>query len=88
MGKKLTKREKIKLRVRSSIVGKSDLPRLTVFKSNKTTYCQLFDDKNGVTLASAKSVGMQGSKVEQAAAVGKKIADMAKSINVSKIVFD
>ncbi len=88
MGKKLTKREKIKLRVRSSIVGKTPLPRLSVYKSNKTTYCQIHDDLSGTTVASASSKGMSGTKIEQAAAVGKLVAEQAKTINVSKVVFD
>ncbi len=88
MSKKLTKREKIKLRVRSSITGKESLPRLSVYKSNKTTYCQLHDDLSGVTLASASSKGMSGSKKEQAAAVGKALAEKAKTMDVSKVVFD
>ncbi len=88
MSKKLTKRSKIKYRIRKSISGNSDRPRLTVFKSNKSIYAQLIDDVNGQTIASASSSGMNGTKVEQATMVGKAIADKAKAANIEKVVFD
>ena len=88
MAKKLTKKEKVKLRVRSKIVGNTQLPRLSVFKSNKDTYCQLIDDKSGVTIASASSRGMNGTKVEQATAVGKQLGEKAVAAQVERIVFD
>lgn len=88
MGKKLTKRERVKLRVRSQIVGKTNLPRLSVFKSNKAMYAQLIDDTKGVTLTAANSAGLSGTKSEQAAQVGKAIAEKAVALNISNIVFD
>ncbi len=88
MGKKLTKREKVKLRVRSQIVGKSNKPRLSIFKSNKAMYAQLIDDVKGVTITAANSAGMSGTKSEQASLVGKAIAEKAAAMNISQIVFD
>ena len=88
MGKKLTKREKVKLRVRSQIKGKVDLPRLCVFKSNKSMYAQIVDDVKGVTLTAASSKGTTGTKTEQASLVGKAIADKASALNITNIVFD
>jgi len=52
---KLEKRIRIKRRVRGKISGSSELPRLSVYKSNKEIYAQLIDDKDGKTLASASS---------------------------------
>lgn len=40
-------------RVRSKISGTTEVPRLCVFRSNKNISCQIIDDENGVTLASA-----------------------------------
>ncbi len=88
MSKKLTKRSKIKYRIRKSLSGSSERPRLAVFKSNKSIYAQLIDDVQGQTIASASSAGMKGTKLEQATLVGKAIADKAKAANIEKVVFD
>lgn len=83
-----TKRQKIKYRIRKSVNGDSTRPRLAVYKSNKSIYCQLIDDVAGVTIASASSKGLSGSKAEQALQVGKAIGEKAKAANIEKVVFD
>ncbi|MBW8361568.1 MAG: 50S ribosomal protein L18 [Kaistella sp.] len=89
---KVEKRNRIKRRVRGKISGSSELPRLSVYKSNKEIYAQLIDDKEGKTLASAssreKGVDSKGTKVEISAAVGKAIAEKAKAAGIENIVFD
>ncbi|CAH0152662.1 50S ribosomal protein L18 [Chryseobacterium sp. WG14] len=89
---KLEKRIRIKRRVRGKISGSSELPRLSVYKSNKEIYAQLIDDKNGKTLASAssreKGVDAKGTKTEISAAVGKAIAAKAVAAGIESIVFD
>lgn len=88
MDKKL-KRRKVRYRIRKGISGTPAKPRLSVFKSNNHIYCQLIDDVNGVTLASASSrKNDAGTRVERAAAVGKQIAEAAKGKNISSVVFD
>jgi len=81
--------------VRRSIVGTSERPRLTVFRSSKHIYAQLIDDLNGVTLASASSLVSDvkkdlpyGGNVKAAATVGKKIAEVAKERGIAKAAFD
>lgn len=87
--KKSRKRKKIHWRVRSSITGTVTRPRLNVYRSNKAIYCQIIDDLASKTLASANSLDKnEGTKSEQAAAVGKEIAEKAKSLDIEKIVFD
>ena len=85
-------RKKRQQRVRRKISGTAECPRLNVFRSNKNIYAQLIDDVEGVTLASASTldteVSTEGSKVEQAASVGKLIAERAKDNNITKVVFD
>ena len=85
-------RLKRRKRIRGKISGTAERPRLSIFRSNKNIYAQLIDDVAGVTLASAstlgKSVYTDSSKVEQAAAVGKAIAEAAKAKNITKVVFD
>ncbi|MBB6371773.1 50S ribosomal protein L18 [Chryseobacterium shigense] len=89
---KLEKRIRIKRRVRGKISGSSELPRLSVYKSNKEIYAQLIDDKNGTTLVSAssreKGVDAKGTKTEISAAVGKAIAAKAVAAGIESIVFD
>ena len=87
---KVQKRIRIKRRVRGKISGSAELPRLSVYKSNKEIYAQLIDDKEGKTLASASSrvLNATGSKVEISAEVGKAIAEKAKAAGIENIVFD
>jgi len=89
---KLEKRIRIKRRVRGKISGSSELPRLSVYKSNKEIYAQLIDDKSGKTLVAAssreKNVDAKGTKIEISAAVGKAIAAKAVAAGIENIVFD
>lgn len=74
----------------------SDHPRLCVFRSNKNIEAQIIDDVKGVTLASASTVDKElkakvkkiGSKTEQSKLVGKTLADRAKKMKISEVVFD
>ena len=76
-------------RVRSKIVGTSELPRLCVFRSNKNISCQVIDDENGTTLASASSLKIKnGGNIEGAKEVGKMIAEACKKAKITKVVFD
>ena len=81
--------------VRRNIVGTTDRPRLSVFRSSKHIYAQLIDDLTGTTLAAASSCGKEakagvpyGGNVKAAAAVGKKLAEAARSKGISKAAFD
>jgi len=87
---KVEKRNRIKRRVRGKISGSAELPRLSVYKSNKEIYAQLIDDKTGKTLASASSRALNatGTKVDISAEVGKAIAEKAKAAGIENIVFD
>jgi large subunit ribosomal protein L18 len=78
-------------RVRGKVAGTAERPRLVVFRSNRGIFAQLVDDASGRTLASASwtKVGSpEGSKIEQAAAVGKALAEAAKEAGVERCVFD
>ncbi|MDC3397279.1 50S ribosomal protein L18 [Flavobacteriales bacterium] len=89
--KKAKARKRIKSRVRGRVQGTAERPRLTVFRSNKQIYAQVIDDLAGRTLASASSLGKdgaEGAKLDQAAAVGKSIAEKAQAAGVSQVVFD
>jgi large subunit ribosomal protein L18 len=77
-------------RVRAKIAGTAERPRLVVFRSNRGISAQLVDDQSARTVASAswKAVSASGSKTEQAAAVGKALAEAAKKAGVDTCVFD
>ena len=88
---KVTRRAKIKRRIRKNITGTSTKPRLTVFRSNKQIYAQSIDDATGNTLVSASTYNnkaAKGTKIEQAAAVGKEVAEKAIKAGIETVVFD
>lgn len=90
---KLDRRFKIKRRIRSKVEGTAERPRMTVYRSNKQISVQLVDDKTGKTLASASSImkdvaAEKVTKTEQAAKVGKLIAEKAQAAGISGVVFD
>lgn len=86
-------RFKRKKRIRSTLDGSNDKPRLAVFKSNTNIYVQLIDDTTGKTILSASSLekGSKGkSKCNMATAksIGQLIAQRAKEKKIDKVVFD
>lgn len=82
------RRARIHRRIRKKVSGTASTPRLAVYRSNKAIYCQLIDDTAGHTLAAATSIGVTGTKTEQAKIVGLAIAEKAKEVGVSAASFD
>ena len=81
------------LRLRKKVVGTGERPRLVVFRSLKHIYAQLVDDDRRVTLASASDLAKDfqpagPGKIGVATGVGKLIAERAKGLGISRIVFD
>jgi large subunit ribosomal protein L18 len=86
---KLARRKKIHDKIRSTIMGTNEKPRMSVFRSNKQIYVQLIDDINGTTLVAASSKDIKsGTKSEVSAAVGKTVAEKASSKGIVNVVFD
>ena len=78
-------------RVRKSVSGTTEVPRLNVFRSNKAIYAQVIDDTKGETLVSSSTLELKiknGGNIEGAKLVGADIAKKAKEANISKVVFD
>ena len=87
--KKEIRRIKIKYRIRKSVNGTAERPRLSVFHSNKQIYTQVINDLTGTTLASASSLGLETMpKKEQAAKVGALVAEKALAAGITSVVFD
>jgi large subunit ribosomal protein L18 len=90
---KTKRRDKIRKRIRATISGTAERPRMSVYRSNKDIYVQLIDDLAGSTLVAASSTdkGMEtakGSKVDLSKMVGKLIAEKAKEAGIETVVFD
>jgi len=84
-----------RLHVRRNITGTLERPRLSVFRSSKHIYAQLIDDLSGATLAAASSRSEEVSKsvayggnIKAAKAVGKQLAELAKTKGIAKAAFD
>ena len=82
-------------RMRKSIVGTVERPRLNVYRSTTHIYAQVIDDTVGNTLVAASTLDAEikgkiegKSKAEQAALVGELVGARAKAKGVTKVVFD
>jgi len=98
MGKtnpKLQARLRRKRRIRATISGTPERPRLTVFRSSKFIYAQIIDDQAGHTLASVSDQSPQLreelkslKKKERVACVGQLLAERCKELGIASVVFD
>ena len=91
---KSARRNRIHLRIRKTIIGTKDQPRLSVYRSNKEIYAQVIDDVNRKTLASASSRDKEildaklDNKIAEAQLVGKLVGDRAARAGINNISFD
>ena len=91
MKAKMEQRNRRIKRVRSKIIGTSERPRLAVFRSLKYISAQLIDDSFGKTLiqVTARNLNVdKATKTERAFQIGKLIAEKAKAMNITSVVFD
>lgn len=82
--------QKRKIRTRAKI-RKSNLPRLSVFRSNRTIYAQIIDDAKGNTLVSVSEKDLEkkdGTKSDRAKLVGLSLAKLSHEKKIKKVVFD
>ena len=82
-------------RVRKKISGTPDMPRMSVYRSNKHIQVQIIDDTKGITLAAASTMdpALKGQLEEvdkkgAAKLVGKLIAERAIAAGIKNVVFD
>lgn len=92
---KTERRNKIRRRIRSTIRGTAERPRLCVFKSSKNVYLQLINDRENATIlaVSTKTADLQKelkdkTTVESAEIIGEALAKAAVDQGVKKVVFD
>jgi large subunit ribosomal protein L18 len=78
-------------RLRRTIEGSGQRPRLSVYRSERHIYAQLIDDSQHRTIIAANSlqgVGKDSNPTEAAKAVGAAIAQKAIEAGVKQVVFD
>ena len=80
-------------RIRASLCGTTQKPRLNVFRSNANITAQIIDDEKGVTLVSVSTLEKElniknGGNIEAAKIIGAEIAKRAKKAKIDKEVFD
>ncbi|PKP08081.1 MAG: 50S ribosomal protein L18 [Bacteroidetes bacterium HGW-Bacteroidetes-4] len=90
---KKIRRQKIKENIRKKISGTSEMPRMSVYRSNKQISVQIIDDVAQTTLAAASSLNKEiaefkGNKTQQADKVGELVARLALEKGITQVVFD
>ncbi|MGP3562113.1 50S ribosomal protein L18 [Geobacillus sp. BK01] len=86
-------RRKRHARIRKKIVGTTERPRLSVFRSNKHIYAQIIDDTKSATIVSAstldKEFGLDSTNnIDAAKKVGELVAQRALEKGIKQVVFD
>jgi len=88
-------RERRHQRVRVSVKGTPERPRLNVFRSLRHIYAQVIDDSAGKTLLAVSTLDpdvrsqLKGlRKTDQAKLVGKTLAERAQQAGIKAVVFD
>jgi len=90
---KVFRRERIKHRIRKTVYGTAQCPRLSVFRSNDQIYAQVINDDLGTTIVSASSKipsihSQKVTKIEKAKLVGAELSAKALEAGVTNVVFD
>ena len=92
---KQNKRYRRKKHIRKMISGTKEKPRLCVYKSLKHIYAQVIDDESKKVLFGCSTLTKEisdivgcGGNIKAAVEVGRKIAELCKQHNISRIVFD
>ena len=84
-------RRRVHQRIRKTLSGTTERPRLAVFRSVKHIYAQVIDDTKGHTMAAASSNekdAKNGGNIAGAKEIGKLVAERAKDKGVKAVVFD
>lgn len=90
MNPKVTNRQRKHTKIRRRLSGTAKRPRLVVYRSLKTTYAQLIDDKKNTVIAATSDLKLKEPKtgVERAKQVGLNIAKIASEKKIKECVFD
>ncbi|AJK68022.1 50S ribosomal protein L18 [Corynebacterium marinum] len=88
-----TARARRHFRIRKTLRGTAEAPRLVVHRTSRHLHVQVIDDLAGHTLAAASSMepeirSIEGDKKAKGAKVGELIAERAKAAGIEQVVFD
>ena len=90
-----TPRERRHRRIRRTVIGTTERPRLCVFRSLKNLHAQVIDDLTGKTIFSVSTLDTRVSKrlksrgnIEAAKLLGQLVAEDAKTKGITRVVFD
>jgi len=83
-------------RLRRFLIGTSERPRLSVFRSNNHIYAQVIDDNNHKTICSASTIDKElkekplksSSNCSSSTEVGSLLAKRAIKKGITEVVFD
>jgi large subunit ribosomal protein L18 len=86
---KTDRRNRRKSKIRNRVIGTNERPRLSVYRTNQHIYAQIVDDSNSQTIVATSDVKLEkGTKSEKAKLVGEKLAKLAQTKKITKVVFD
>ena len=88
-----TARARRHFRIRKTLSGTPETPRLVVHRTSRHMHAQVIDDVAGHTLVAASTMeadvrAMEGDKKARGAKVGQLIAERAKAAGIEAVVFD
>ena len=75
-------------RIRAKVEGTSEVPRLSVYKSNRYLHAQIIDDMAQRTIVAGSTKESNAKKTDAAAWLGGELAKRAGEKKVSRVVFD
>lgn len=91
----LRERRHWRARARHDLKGSAERPRLNVFRSSRHIFAQIIDDGKGHTIVAASTLdddirahASKWTKMEEAKAVGKLVAQRALAKGLKRVVFD
>ena len=88
-----TARARRHFRIRKTLSGTPETPRLVIHRTSRHMHAQVIDDVAGHTLVAASTMeadvrAMEGDKKARGAKVGQLIAERAKAAGIEAVVFD
>ena len=88
-----TARARRHFRIRKTLSGTPETPRLVIHRTSRHMHAQVIDDVAGHTLVAASTMeadvrAMEGDKKARGAKVGQLIAERAKVAGIEAVVFD
>ena len=88
--RKISRLKKV-VRIRKTVIGTAERPRLVLYRSLSALYAQVIDDSTGKTLIAISTLGREGKEKKSSLAattLGKEIGQKALGQKIESVVFD